>query len=200
MDTLLRVTGPWSPRTAEESDIPAIEALIPLSVHGLQGSFYSEAQRTAAIGGVFAVDRQLIRDASYFVVEDAGVVVGCGGWSRRRSLCGGDGGRELPDPEIDPASEPARIRAFFVHPAWARRGVGRSLLVACERAIVRAGFRSVTIAATLSGQYLYSSFGYKVTGTFAAELPGGLELPCVSMARELVSPVESVQQPAAKGQ
>src|SRR5438874_1986462 len=96
----------------------------------------------AALGPVFGVDRQLIRDGTYFVAEENGAIVGCGGWSRRRSLYGGDGARTGEDALLDPEREAARVRAFFVHPAWARRGIGRSIMAACEEAIVAAGFRT----------------------------------------------------------
>jgi len=191
---MARLSQVWAPRTAGERDIPSIAGLIPLSVRGLQGTFYSRAQMEAALGGVFSVDRQLIRDGTYFVVEDAGRIVGCGGWSRRRSTCGGDGGRVGEDPEIDPLTEPARIRAFFVHPDWARRGIGRSLMAACEKAVVAAGFRDVTIASTLTGESLYASFGYRAVERYDADLPGGLVLPCVRMTRVLARPVEAIEE------
>jgi GNAT superfamily N-acetyltransferase len=184
----------WVPRIATERDIPSIAELIPLSVRGLQGAYYSKAQMEAAIGGSFAVDRQLIRDGTYFVVEAGGRIVGCGGWSRRKSTCGGDRGRTGEDPEIDPATEPARIRAFFVHPDWARRGIGSSLMVASEKAATAAGFRDVTISSTLAGEALYASFGYKEVERYDVDLPGGLSLPCVGMTRSLARPVEAVKK------
>src|SRR6267142_3791192 len=142
----------WSPRLPEGRDVPALEALIPLSVRTLQAAHYSPAQMEAALGPVFGVDRQLIRDGTYFVVEHESQIVGCGGWSKRRSLYGGDQHRVEADPELDPTRDAARVRAFFVHPAWARRGIGRSIMVACERAIIGAGFRTVEIVATLAGE------------------------------------------------
>src|SRR5258706_11502982 len=110
----------WRPRLAREDDISELEMLIPVSVRALQAPYYSQAQMEAALGPVFGVDRQLIRDGTYFVVERNGAIVGCGGWSRRRSLYGGDGGRAGEDELLDPKREPARVSAFFVHPAWAR--------------------------------------------------------------------------------
>jgi len=116
-------------RVAERHDIAALEALIPLSTRELQAPYYSPTQIDGALGTVFAVDRQLIADGTYFVVEDAGAVVGCGGWSKRKTLFGGDQGRQASeDALLDPAREPARIRAFFVHPQWARRGIGMRIL------------------------------------------------------------------------
>jgi GNAT superfamily N-acetyltransferase len=143
----------------------------------------------AALGTVFGVDSQLVRDGTYFVVEEAGRLVGCGGWSRRQSLCGSDHGRQGEDPEI-PRSEPARIRAFFVHPAFARRGIGRSLLESCERAIREAGYSSVVIMATLPGEPLYAAHGYVVTERCSVAMDGGLGLPVVRMEKTLSGTVQ----------
>jgi predicted N-acetyltransferase YhbS len=175
----------WEPRLATERDIPAIEALIPVSVRALQAAFYTGAQMDAAIGPVFGVDRQLIADRTFFVVEDGGAVVGCGGWSRRESLCGSDLGRRSEDAELNPARDAARIRAFFVHPGWARRGIGRSIMAACERAIAGAGFHEVVIMSTLAGEPLYASLGYRVAARSEMGLGGGLGLPVVRMERRL---------------
>jgi hypothetical protein len=120
----------WRPRLATDDDVPALEALIPISARTLQAPHYSPAQIEAALGPIFGVDRQLIRDRTYFVVERDLQLVGCGGWSKRSSLFGGDGARAELDPELDPQRDPARVRAFFVHPAWARRGIGRSIMCA----------------------------------------------------------------------
>jgi N-acetylglutamate synthase-like GNAT family acetyltransferase len=173
-------------RLARDVDIPALEALIPLSVRGLQASFYSEAQMRAALGTVFGVDRQLISDGTYFVVEHSAQVVGCGGWSRRSSVFGGDQGRISTDAPLDPATDPARIRAFFVHPDWARRGIGTSILAACEAAIRAAGFREVVLVATLAGEPLYNAAGYVAVERFGIRLQDGLTLPVVRMTKRLV--------------
>ena len=178
--------------------MPRLEELIPLSVRALQSDDYSAAQVEAAIGGVFGVDRQLVRDATYFVVEHGGQIVGCGGWSRRASLFGSDGGRRGEDPELDPRKDPARIRAFFVHPGWARRGIGSAIMAACERAIWAAGFRRVTIVSTLAGEPLYASFGYGPSGRFDVAMAGGLALPVVRMDKVLSGPVESPEKPQAQ--
>lgn len=175
----------WPLRLARESDIPALEVLIPLSVHGLQAAHYSQAQMDAAMGPVFGVDRQLIRDGTYFVAEESGLIVGSGGWSRRRSLYGSDAARGGEDTLLDPQFDAARVRAFFVHPSWARRGIGRSIMVACEQAIAEAGFRSVDIVATLAGEPLYASFGYAVCERFEIPMAGGLGLPVVRMSKSM---------------
>lgn len=175
----------WLPRLAREADVPALESLVPISVRGLQSPHYSPAQMEAALGPVFGVDRQLIRDGTYFVVECDEVIVGCGGWSRRRSLYGGDGGRAGDDALLDPKQDAARIRAFFVHPVWARRGIGRCLIGACEQAIATAGFRVVDLVATLAGEPLYTAFGYAVGERCEIPLKGDLRLPVVRMNKSL---------------
>ena len=152
----------WSPRPATVADIPVLEVLIPLSVRSLQAAHYSSAQMDAALGPVFGVDRQLIRDGTYFVVEDAGRIAGCGGWSKRKTLYGGDRDRAGEDAELNPQTDPARIRAFFVHPNWARRGIGRSLLMHCDAAALKSGFHQAELVATLTGEPLYARLGYEV--------------------------------------
>jgi N-acetylglutamate synthase-like GNAT family acetyltransferase len=175
-------------RVAREDDIPALEALIPLSVRRLQAAHYSEEQMAAALGPVFGVDRELIRDGTYFVAASGRGIVGCGGWSRRRTLFGGDHGRsEVESPPLDPNRDAARIRAFFVHPDWARRGIGRRILQACEAAIAAAGFRTVELVATLAGEPLYASFAYQATERFEIPLDGSLRLPVVRMTKSLAA-------------
>ena len=173
----------WSPRRALAADIPALEALIPLSVRGLQSAHYSGAQMEAALGPVFGVDRQLIRDGTYFAVEDADRIVGCGGWSKRKTLYGGDRDRTGEDAELNPQIDPARIRAFFVHPDWARRGIGRAILQHCEAAAIKAGFRQAELVATLTGELLYARFGYAVVERYEAPMTDSLSLPVVRMAK-----------------
>jgi GNAT superfamily N-acetyltransferase len=134
---------------------------------------------------VFGVDKQLIRDGTYFVVEHDSQVVGCGGWSKRRSLYGGDRGRAGEDALLDPQRDPARIRAFFVHPAWARRGIGRSILIACDSAIRTAGFFSIELVATLAGEPLYTAGGYSPIERYEIDLAEGLRLPAVRMSKHL---------------
>src|ERR1043166_237489 len=109
-----RAAADWTPRLAREEDIPALEALIPASVRALQAPCYSQAQREAALGPVFGVDKQLIRDGTYFVVEHDSQVVGCGGWSKRRSLYGGEGGRTGEDARLDRPHDPRAFAAVFV--------------------------------------------------------------------------------------
>jgi GNAT superfamily N-acetyltransferase len=175
----------WTPRLAGETDIPALAELIPLSVRQLQAGYYSPAQMEAAIGPIFGVDRQLIRDGTYFVVEHERQIIGCGGWSRRRALCGSDRDRVGEDPALDPRSDPARIRAFFVHPGWARKGIGRSILIACEHGALAAGFKTAELSATLAGEPLYAKFGYLAAERSEIPMAGGLGLPVVRMTKRL---------------
>jgi GNAT superfamily N-acetyltransferase len=175
----------WTPRIATEADIPALEELIPLSARGLLPAYYPGASIEAALGPAFGVDEKLIRDGTYFVVEDGGRIVGCGGWSRRFAVCGGYRERPDDDAKLDPARDPARIRAFFIHPEWARRGIGHCLLSACEAAIAEAGFHTVMMVATLGGEPLYAAHGYIVEERYDSPLPCGLELPVVRMTKSL---------------
>jgi len=169
-------------RLCTEGDIPALERLIPLSVRALHAEVYTPAQISGALGTVFGVDSQLIRDGTYFVAEVVGTIVGCGGWSRRRTLFGSDQGKTEPDLPLDPLSEPARIRAFFVHPDWARRGIGRRIMEAAESAAIAAGFKRIDIVATLVGEPLYRSFGYGVMERYEVLLPNGARLPVVRLS------------------
>jgi GNAT superfamily N-acetyltransferase len=175
----------WIPRLATLNDVPVLEALVALSVHMLQAPYYSAAQRAAAMGPVFGVDRLLISDGTYFVVEDAGVIIGCGGWSRRKSLFGADTARAAEDAMLDPATDSARVRAFFIHPDWARRGIGKAILTACESAIIAAGFLNAELVATLAGEPLYLVCGYREIERYEVPLSGDLTLPAVRMTKRL---------------
>ncbi len=178
--------APVALRLARERDAPALEELIPLSARALQAATYTPAQIEGALGTVFAVDRQLIADGTYFVVERDGAIVGCGGWSRRKTLFGGDRG-DVPrdDALLDPRSDAARIRAFFVHPAWARQGIGRMLMNACERAAIAAGFGRLELVATLAGEPLYAAFAFRALDRYEITLVTGGLLPVVRMAKAL---------------
>src|SRR5215469_7968479 len=148
-------------RKAVPSDIPTLQALIDRSVRGLQSQDYSPTQIDSALRTVYGVDSQLIADGTYFVVECESAIVGCGGWSKRKTLFGGDrwSGRE--DSLLDPRGDAAKIRAFFVHPNWVRRGIGTMILDACEQAALTAGFRRLEMGATLTGVPLYRARGYQ---------------------------------------
>lgn len=172
-------------RTAVHADVPALSALIARSGRELSEGFYSPRQAEAIVRHVFGVDSQLIDDGTYFVIEDAGAIVACGGWSRRATLFGGDQHKSGPDPRLDPAVEPARIRAFFVDPAYARRGLGRRLMAACADAATEAGFRAMELVATLPGEPLYLAAGFEVTDRFELVLPGDVRVPVARMAKAL---------------
>lgn len=177
----------WRLRTANLDDVPSLEELIPLSVRGLQSPYYSTAQMEAAFGPVFGVDRQLITDGTYLVAEAEGRTIGCGGWSKRKSMFGGDASRAAEDNLLDPNTDAARVRAFFIHPDWARRGIGRAILAASEAAIAAAGFARIELVATLVGEPLYKACGYCEIERYEVALDGGLVLPVVRMAKCVVT-------------
>jgi GNAT superfamily N-acetyltransferase len=172
-------------RKAEFEDIPILEELIPESVRALQAGDYSSEQMEGALGTVFGVDRQLIRDGTYFVVEMDSRIVACGGWSRRKTLFGGDQTPEKDDAWLDPSVDSARIRAFFVHPQWARRGIGSLLMRASEEAAVADGFSSLELVATLTGAPLYRAHGFRAIDRYDVPLPNGVSLPVVRMRKEV---------------
>ena len=148
-------------RKATLDDRPAIEELIKLSARGLSRADYSDEQIEGAIRTVFGVDTNLIEDDTYFVVESDGELIGCGGWSKRRTLFGGDQYTTRDESELDPKTEPARIRAFFVHPEHARKGIARAILAACESEAKAAGFCALELMATLPGIKFYEANGYQ---------------------------------------
>ncbi|HQR38023.1 MAG TPA: GNAT family N-acetyltransferase [Blastocatellia bacterium] len=172
-------------RPATRSDVAPLQELIARSVRALSIGYYSHDQIERSIVAVFGVDTQLVDDGTYFVAEIGYETAGCGGWSRRSTMYGGDQAKSSIDAEIDPRRMPARIRAFFVDPAHARRGVGRSLLEACEDAARRAGFASSELVATLPGVPLYAAFGYVAVEPVSVDLGDGQSLPCVRMTRNL---------------
>ena len=172
-------------RPAASFDIPSLRLLIEQSVRGLSAGYYSPAQIEAALEHVFGVDTQLIVDGTYFVAEVEGTLVAAGGWSRRRTHYGGDQMKSADDPLIDAATEPARIRAFFVHPAWSRRGLGRSLFERCLASARAGGFHALELVATLPGEPLYAALGFEARERFAVMLPNGVELPLTRMSRTI---------------
>lgn len=171
-------------RLAQMSDVTALEVLIPLSARELQRRYYTPAQIDGAIGTVFGVDTQLIKDGTYFVAVADGAIVGCGGWSKRKTLYGGDQAKKGEDPLRDPRTEPAMIRAFFVHPDFARRGIGREFMRRSEAAALAAGFHEIEIVATLAGEPLYLSCGYFAVERFDIALVNGAAMPAVRMKRK----------------
>ncbi len=156
-----------------------------MSVRRLSVGFYTPAQVDAALREVFGIDTQLIVDGTYYVITIEDRIAGAGGWSGRRTLYGGDQAKQPRDDLLDPAVAPARIRAFFVHPDWARRGLGRRLFAACERAARARGFTRFELMATLPGEPLYRALGFESKDAVSVGLGNGLELPCVRMERAI---------------
>jgi GNAT superfamily N-acetyltransferase len=177
-------------RKACTADIPALRQVIEASVRGLQAHDYSPRQIELALRLVYGVDTQLIADGTYFAAEAAcegtpAQIVGCGGWSRRRTLFGGDQWRARRDDLLDPGRDAAKIRAFFIHPEWARRGIGSLILDACEAAAREAGFTRLEMGATLSGVPFYRAKGYTALESVEAPLAEGESLPIVRMVKEI---------------
>jgi GNAT superfamily N-acetyltransferase len=173
-------------RLATLSDIPALEELIRASVTGLSAEYYTSQQIKSALAHVFGVDTQLIADETYFVAEVERQLAGSGGWSKRRTLFGGDQSKaHRIDPLLNPATDSARIRAFYVHPRWSRKGVGSKILTACEDAARLAGFRRMELAATLPGEPLYTAKGYENVEAMRLETPDGESLPAFRMTKSL---------------
>jgi len=192
------VSSSFTIRLATPADVPVLRELIAASVRGLQAQDYTPGQLDSALRTVYGVDSQLIADGTYFAVEcatpetmagqadtEAGqiTIVGCGGWSKRKTLYGGDvfAGRE--DTLLNPHTDAAKIRAFFVHPAWARRGIGGLILDACESAAIAAGFHRLEMGATLTGVPFYRAKGYVELEHLAVPLEYGDNLPIVRMAK-----------------
>jgi GNAT superfamily N-acetyltransferase len=162
---------PITTRLATFEDIPQLNELIGLSVRGLSIDYYTPSQIESAIKYVFGVDTQLVIDGTYYIAMIDNTIVGCGGWSKRNTLYGGDQHKAVEDSLLDPRQDAARIRAFFVHPAYARQGVGRHIINVCESAAKNNGFSSFELGATLPGVPLYLAMGYEVIERIDAPLP-----------------------------
>jgi GNAT superfamily N-acetyltransferase len=172
-------------RLAVPDDVPEIHRLIDASVRGLSASHYSSAQIDSALRHVFGVDTQLIADETYFVAEAGNEIAAAGGWSRRATLYGGDQLKTGADPLLDPSIDAARIRAFFVHPSWTRRGLASLIFGACLDAAQRGGFTRFELAATLPGEPLYAALGFTIVERYVARMPDGEELPLARMTRPI---------------
>jgi GNAT superfamily N-acetyltransferase len=179
---------PYALRPASLADVPTLGALIARSARSLSVGHYTASETEAAIRYVFGVDSRLIVDGTYFVVLDGGVIVGCGGWSRRRTLYGGDQRPVGPADLLDPAVDAARIRAFFVDPDHARRGIGRLLLEVCLEAATRDGFARLELMSTLPGVPLYRSQGFREARRITDVLPDGTAIEFVQMERSIGRP------------
>lgn len=180
----------FSLRVATEDDIPALHALVEASVRGLQANDYTQAQIDGALGTVLGVDTQLIRDRTYFIAEaqnpnlgSRGPLAGCGGWSKRKTLFGPDQGPGREPELLDPATDAARIRAIFVHPSYARQGLGSLILAHVEAQAISAGFRRFEMGSTLTGVPLYRLKGYVEMERVKVPLANGEAVTVVKMAK-----------------
>src|SRR5471032_294789 len=170
-------------RPAHAGDIADMEALIARSGVALSAGFYTDAQAAAVTRHVFGVDTQLVADQTYFLIDRDGVLAACGGWSKRATLFGSDRAKTGPDPLLDPATQAARIRAFFVDPTMARQGLGRMLMQHCQRQAADAGFKAMELAATMPGVPLYLASGFEVSEPFEITLPGEIKVPLARMRK-----------------
>jgi GNAT superfamily N-acetyltransferase len=175
-------------RLAVPEDVPVLRKLIEASVRGLQTEDYTPAQIEGALQTVFGVDSQLIADGTYIVAEAAhaqanGIIVGCGGWSKRKTLYGSDHWTGREDALLNPQRDAAKIRAFFIHPDWARQGVGSKILQACEEAAHAAGFTRYEMGATLTGAKLFAAKGYVPVKPISILLNNGETLPVIHMEK-----------------
>ena len=174
-------------REARPRDVDEISALIAASVRGLAVGIYDDRQIELSITSVFGVDHQLIEDGTYFVAESGGRIVGCGGWSKRKTLFGSSVYIKSRDPELlDPSVDAAKIRAFFIHPSAARKGIGRAILEKCEAEALATGFRKAEMMATLPGVPLYAACGYEKAESVAVPVGEGLEIECIRMHKKLI--------------
>jgi N-acetylglutamate synthase-like GNAT family acetyltransferase len=172
-------------RVATLADEAAIEALMKQSGAALFPRSYTDEQARSAVRYVAHVDRMLLADGTYFVLEAGGELIGCGGWSRRDKLYTGSGDFDDDARPLDPASEPARVRAMFVRADWTRRGLGRRILEECEAAAKREGFSRLSLMATLPGLPLYLAYGFEPLEEADVEMPDGVTIPCVSMEKPI---------------
>jgi GNAT superfamily N-acetyltransferase len=176
-------------RKAHLDDRPVIQRLIIKSARHLSRADYSEQQIEGAINTVFGVDTNLILDGTYFVADHDGELIGCGGWSKRRTLFGGDQYATRDGSELDPNREPAKIRAFFIHPDHARKGIARAILARCEAEAKAAGFQSLELMSTLPGIKLYRACGYEECDRVELEVGENLTIGLAPMRKRLSAEV-----------
>ena len=166
-------------------DLPELRALMALSIRALIGAYLDPAGVEASFE-IMGVDSQLVEDRTYFVVECEGRIAGCGGWSRRATVFGGDHSTGRDARLLDPAVEPARVRAMYTHPDFVRRGIGRLVLSLCEAAAAREGFRSLELVATVAGEPLYSAYGFIVLERITVPT-STVTVPCARMAKPMAA-------------
>jgi GNAT superfamily N-acetyltransferase len=172
-------------RLATVPDSDSIEKLMKASIRDIFPGSYDAQQTAASVQFVGSVDRTLIEDRTYFVIEVDGELVACGGWSRRDKLYTGSGDATGDARLLDPATEPARVRAMFTRADWTRRGLGRRILETCEAAAKAEGFRTLALVATMPGLPLYQNYGFEVADYTQVELPNGISLACASMTKPI---------------
>lgn len=174
-------------RIATPSDREAIDALMQESAAAHFPRFYDEPECSSAVRHIAVVDPLLLEDGTYYVLEAGDAIVACGGWSRRGKLYTGSGSAEDDARLIDPATEPARVRAMFVHDGWSRRGLGRRILERCEADARDEGFTELALMSTLPGMPLYDSFGFEMIEDVDIPLPDGLRVAGASMRKPLAA-------------
>ena len=173
-------------RLAATADIPALQKLIAASVRGLSEGYYSPKQIESSIKYIFGIDTQLLADGTYYVIEADNTIVACGGWSKRKTLYGGDQHKSTADPLLDPKTDAARIRAFFVDPAWVRQGIGKMMINHCETEAMKNGFTAMELGATLPGEPLYKAMGYTSISNINADMPDGETLEVIKMSKKSI--------------
>jgi GNAT superfamily N-acetyltransferase len=174
----------FTTRLATFEDIPVLQELIAESVRGLSKDYYTAEQIESSIKYIFGVDTQLLHDGTYYVAEADGEIIACGGWGKRETLFGGDQHKSA-DPLLNPLTDAARIRAFFVKPGWARKGIGRMLIALCEAEALKNGFSAMELGATLSGEPLYAAMGYNPFARVTVTMPDGVKADVIKMQKEL---------------
>ena len=172
-------------RLAREDEKPQLQALIARSGVGLSAGFYTDVEAQAITREVFGVDSALVRDGTYFAIEEGGNIVACGGWSRRATDFGGDQAKFGNDRLLDPATEPARIRAFFVEPSMARRGLGTMMMDHCTEAAAAAGFKALELVSTMPGEPLYYKHGFRALEHIELPLTQGVMVKLTRMRKDL---------------
>ena len=172
-------------RLATIDDAPAISALMEESIRAIFPTYYDPEQVESSVVYIGHLDEQLVHDGTYYVHEADTEIVACGGWSRRNKLFAGPGDAADDDRLLDPATEPARVRAMFVRGDWTRRGLGREILERCERDASAEGFTRFVLGATLPGVPLYEAFGFKTVEEITVTMPDGVSVPALSMERDI---------------
>ncbi len=173
-----------SHRLARRDDIPVLKALMHAAIYELQAPYLPPAS-VAASFEIMGLDTQLIDDGTYFIIESEGAIAGCGGWSRRATLFGGDHSAGRSATLLDPKTDAARVRAMYTHPSFARRGIGKMILQLCESAAASGGFSRVELAATLAGEPLYRACGYNNIERFESDTPSGIRIPLIRMGKAI---------------